>query len=67
VTDADRLAALRTRLEDVLSDPGTTARDLAAVSREYRLLLAQLADIAPAAAGSVLDEISARRVKRGAS
>lgn len=66
-TDQGRLTALRGRLEAVLNDPGTTARDLASVSREYRLLLVQLADVSPAAAGSALDEIATRRARRGAA
>ena len=67
MTDLERLVALRGRLEGVLNDPGTSPRDLAAVSREYRLLVVQLADISPPAAGSALDEISTRRAQRGAS
>lgn len=67
MTDVERLTALRGRLEGVLNDPETAPRDLAAVSREYRLLVAQLADIADPAAGSALDEIWSRRVLRGAS
>jgi hypothetical protein len=67
MTDQERLTALRSRLEGVLKDPGTSPRDLAALSREYRQLVAQLADIAAPASGSALDEISARRVRRGAS
>ncbi len=67
-TDLERLTALRGRLEAVLHDPETSARDLAAVSREYRQTLAQLAEVSPSAAGSALDEIAARRVlRRGAS
>ncbi len=65
--DVERLTALRARLEAVLADPDTSARDLASVSREYRQTLVQLAEIAPAAAGSVLDEIAARRVQRRGS
>jgi len=65
-TETERLEALRTRLETVLTDPATTARDLAAVSREYRLTIAKLAELAPAEAGSALDEIATRRKKRGA-
>lgn len=67
MTDVERLTALRSRLEGVLNDPDTSPRDLAAVSREYRLLIAQLADIADPAAGSPLDEIATRRAQRGAS
>lgn len=67
MTDLERLTALRSRLESVLNDPETSPRDLAAVSREYRLLVAQLAEISPPASGSALDEITARRVQRGVS
>lgn len=63
-TDRERLTVLRARLEAVLADPATTPRDLATCSREYRLLLASLAESKPAT-GSKLDEISARRKKRG--
>jgi len=66
-TDQERLVALRGRLEGALNDPTTTPRDLAALSREYRQLLAQLASSALPASGSALDEIAARRVRRGAS
>ena len=62
-----RLEALRDRLQAVLDDAATTPRDLAAVSREYRMTLAKLAALAPAAASSPLDEIAARRKQRGAS
>ena len=50
----------------VLNDPKTAPRDLAAVSREYRLTVAALAALAPAPGTSKLDEIAARRRKRGA-
>jgi len=66
-TDLDRLTALRARLEAVLADPTTSARDLASVSREYRQTLVQLGELAPADESSALDEIAARRAKRGAS
>jgi len=65
-TEQDRLEALRGRLETVLHDPATTPRDLAGVSREYRQTIAKLAELAPVAAGSRLDEIARRRKKRGA-
>jgi len=67
VTDLARLEVLRARLEGVLADPETSPRDLAAVSREYRMVLAQLAERAPADESSALDEIAARRAQRGAS
>ena len=66
-TDLDRLTALRGRLEAVLADPTTSARDLASVSREYRQTLVQLGELAPSEATSPADEIAARRAKRGAS
>jgi len=65
-TDRMRLETLRSRLEAVLSDPETPARDLASCSREYRQVIDAIAQLAPADATSVLDEIAARRRKRGA-
>ena len=65
-TDRARLEALRDLLEGVLNDPETAPRDLATVSREYRLTVAALAAVAPASGTSKLDEIAARRRKRGA-
>ncbi|OBF52622.1 hypothetical protein A5778_15565 [Mycolicibacterium monacense] len=58
------MEALRDRLEAVVNDPETSVRDLAAVSREYRMTVAALAGLAPAAGSSKLDEIAARRRKR---
>lgn len=66
-SDLARLEALRARLEGVVSDPSTTPRDLAAVSREYRIVVEKIAALAPSQARSPLDEIAARRQKRGAS
>lgn len=66
-TDIDRLRAVRERLQAVLDDPSTPPRDLATVSREYRLTLEAIAKLAPAASGSRLDEIAAKRRKRGVS
>lgn len=66
VTDLARLEALRARLEGVVSDPSTTPRDLAAVSREYRILVEKIAAMTPAEKASPLDEIAKRRQKRGA-
>lgn len=62
-----RLEALRDRLEAVLADPGTVPRDLASVSREYRMTLDKLAEMKPSTGTSALDEIAARRQNRGAS
>ena len=64
ITDRDRLETLRSRLEGVLSDSETPARDLASCSREYRQVLDALAKSAPAGAMSRVDEIAARRRKR---
>jgi hypothetical protein len=64
ISDRDRLEALRSRLEGVLSDPETPARDLASCSREYRQVLDALAKWAPADATSRVDEIAARRKRR---
>ncbi|CAJ1504256.1 hypothetical protein MU0083_003391 [[Mycobacterium] kokjensenii] len=50
----------------MIASPETSARDLAAVGREYRQTLAALAAVAPPAGTSKLDEIAARRRKRGA-
>lgn len=66
MSDRARLEALRGRLEGVVVDPETSARDLASVSREYRQVIDALALIAPADATSRLDEIAARRRGRGA-
>lgn len=66
-SDRARLEALRDLLEAALTDAETSARDLATVSREYRLTVAALAALAPAHGSSKLDEIAARRRKRGAS
>ncbi|MCV7375229.1 hypothetical protein H5P33_21150 [Mycolicibacterium arabiense] len=65
---------LRTRLEAIVNDPKTTPRDVVAASREYRIVVAELAKTAPApkagapksGTASTLDEIAARRRKRGA-
>lgn len=65
-SDRARLEALRDRLQSVLFDPETAPRDLATVSREYRQTVAALAELAPPAAGSKLDEIAARRRRRRA-
>lgn len=63
-SDLSRLQAARDRLEAVLHSPETSPRDLATVSREYRLLVEKIAAMAPAATSSKLDEIAAKRAKR---
>jgi hypothetical protein len=65
--DRARLEALRGLLEAILNDPETPPRDMATVSREYRQTLSALGQLAPAAAGTPLDELRARRRDRGAS
>ena len=65
--DRARLEALRALLEAILNDPETPPRDMASVSREYRQCLTALGQLAPAAGDTKLDEIAARRKKRGAS
>jgi hypothetical protein len=65
--DRARLEALRDLLEAVLHDPETSPRDLATVSREYRMTVAALDGVAPSSGTSKLDEIAARRAKRGVS
>ncbi len=65
--DRSRLEALRGLLEAILNNPETPPRDVASVSREYRQCLTALGQLAPAAAGTPLDELRARRRDRGAS
>ena len=66
-SDHSRLEALRALLEGILNDPETSPRDISAVSREYRQCITALGQLAPAPAGTRLDEIAARRRKRGTS
>ena len=67
----DRLAALR-ELRDLLarsiSGVEVPARDVAALSRQLTLVLAEIAELAPPAQakGNPLDELNRRRVARGA-
>ena len=60
------VGADRARLEAVIADPETSPRDLASLGREYRQTITALAAVTPAAGTSKLDEIAARRRKRGA-
>lgn len=62
--DLTRLKAVRDRLDAVLKEPETSARDLATCSREYRLLLTDIRAQSGNTKGSVVDEISKRRAKR---
>ncbi|BCO57890.1 hypothetical protein KN246_14715 [Mycobacterium intracellulare] len=65
-TDRARLEALRDRLAEIIDSPETSPRDVIAASREYRITVAALGQSEPAAAGSKLDEIAARRRRRAA-
>lgn len=65
-SDIDRLTALRDRLQEVLDDKGTSPRDLASVSREFRLLLETIDKARPSSGTTKLDEIAAKRKKREA-
>jgi hypothetical protein len=66
-TDQGRLEQLRDRLEAIVNSPETSPRDVIAASREYRIVVAALAQTAaPTAATSKLDEIAARRRRRAA-
>lgn len=57
-----RLLEARDRLAGVIADPDTSARDLAAVSREYRLVLAELAELGtPQKENDVVDQLASRR------
>jgi hypothetical protein len=60
-TDHGRLEQLRDRLQAIVNSPETSPRDVVAASREYRIVVAALAQTAPAAATSKLDEIAERR------
>ena len=62
-----RLEALRDSLRAVMDD-GVGARDFAALSREYRATMAELATLeaTDAKVGDPVDEIAARRAARGA-
>ena len=64
--DRASLERLRAVLEQVVNDPETAPRDLATVGRELRQTISALAALAPAEGNSALDEIAARRRKRGA-
>lgn len=68
-TDRDRLEQLRNRLQDIVNNPETSPRDVVSASREYRIVVAALAQTAAptAKASSKVDEIAARRRMRGAS
>jgi len=68
----DRLATLE-RLRDHLAreieSSQTTARDLAALSRQLQQVLAEIAELRPPAEtkGTPLDELNARRAARGSA
>lgn len=62
----DRLLALRGRLEQSLQME-IPVRELAAISREYRACLADIAALPDAQEVSVADEIAERRARRRAA
>jgi hypothetical protein len=63
-TRLERLEALRQLHEDTIAN-GVPARELAALSREYRLTMAEIAELNPEkATGDGIDEISERRASR---
>lgn len=60
-----KLTALRDVQEGLLLSDGLPAREVAALSREYRATLAEIEELAPPAkAGDPVDEIAARRAAR---
>lgn len=63
-TDRGRLEAVRDRLQSIVNNPETAPRDVVAASREYRIVVAALAQTAAPAAASKLDEIAERRRRR---
>ena len=64
-TRRDRLERLRDRLEGALSGE-VPVRDFAALSREYRACLADIAALPDVREVSIADEIAERRRKRQA-
>lgn len=67
MTRRERLEELRDQLAEVLAE-GVGARDFAAVSREYRAVLAEIEvlESGELRAGDPVDEIASRRAARGA-
>lgn len=63
----DRLTQLRNQQETALSSE-IAARDFAAISREYRATLAEIAELTPKTnEGDAVDEIAQRRAARRSS
>ena len=68
-SDPDRLARLvdvRDRLESAIANC-KTSRDLPALSREYRMTLAELDAVDVKEGTSVVDQLAARRGAKGAA
>lgn len=64
----ETLRALRNTLAAAMSARDVAARDLAALSRQLTLVLAEIAELAPTeTTGTSLDELNARRRARGAA
>lgn len=65
-TRVDRLTKLRDAQAEALLS-GIPAREFAALSREYRATLAEIADLTPAEPkGDAIDQLAQRRTARGA-
>lgn len=65
-TRVEGLKRLRDRLAAAIDDPNTTARDLAALSRQFTAVIAEIEDAEPhTPEGSVIDKINDRRARRG--
>lgn len=65
-TRLDRLTVLRDTQESTLLDD-IPAREFAALSREYRATLAEIASLTPAIPkGDAIDQLAQRRTARGA-
>jgi len=65
--DAARLTALRTQFEDALA-ACESARDLPGLSREYRLLLAEIRELHTNDEGvDPVDQLAKRRATKGAA
>lgn len=64
----ETLRALRDTIAAAMTGRDVAARDLAALSRQLTLVLAEIAELAPTeTTGTSLDELDARRRSRGAA
>jgi hypothetical protein len=60
----DRLTTTRDRLAEALAD-GPSTRDMPALSREYRLLLAEIDSLSTVEDADAVDQLAARRGAKG--